>query len=62
MVVLAKYAFYPHATLGRLTQAGVVVVGLSVLSSNPAYGVLLVACFLGLLLKSRSKLGQYREE
>ncbi|RFP66563.1 hypothetical protein D0N36_02310 [Hymenobacter lapidiphilus] len=61
MVVLAKYAFYPHATLGRLTQAGAVVVGLSVLGSNPAYLVLLLSCFLGLLLKSRSRLEQYRE-
>ncbi|SDX46484.1 hypothetical protein [Hymenobacter psychrophilus] len=62
MVVLAKYAFYPHATLGRLTQAGAVVVGLSVLGSNPAYLALLLACFLGLLLKSRSRLEQYRRE
>lgn len=62
MVVLAKYAFYPNATLGRLTQAGAVVVGLSVLGSNPAYLALLLACFLGLLLKSRSRLAQYRRE
>lgn len=62
MVVLAKYAFYPHATLARLTQAGAVVVGMSVLGSNPAYLALLLACFLGLLLKSRSQLGQYRRE
>ncbi|MBT2559372.1 hypothetical protein J7E24_16405 [Hymenobacter sp. ISL-91] len=62
MVVLAKYAFYPHATLGRLTQVGAVVVGMSVLGSNPAYLALLLACFLGLLLKSRSRLEQYRQE
>ncbi|SET31017.1 hypothetical protein [Hymenobacter actinosclerus] len=62
MVVLAKYAFYPHATLGRLTQAGAVLVGLSVLGSNPAYLALLLAGFLGLLLKSRSQLEQYRKE
>ena len=62
MVVLAKYAFYPHATLARLTQAGGVVVGLSILGSNPAYLALLLACFLGLLLKSRSQLAQYRRE
>ncbi|MFD2783975.1 hypothetical protein [Hymenobacter rubripertinctus] len=62
MVVLAKYAFYPHATLGRLTQAGAVGVGLSILGSNPAYLALLLACFLGLLVKSRRRLAQYRPE
>ncbi|MBT9394693.1 hypothetical protein KLP40_16090 [Hymenobacter sp. NST-14] len=62
MLVLAKYAFYPHATLSRLTQAGAVVVGLSILGSNPAYLALLLACFLGLLAKSRSQLAQYRQE
>ncbi|NVO84585.1 hypothetical protein [Hymenobacter terrestris] len=62
MVVLAKYAFYPHATLGRLSQAGAVVVGLSVLGSNPAFFALLLACFLGLLLKSPNQLAQYRRE
>lgn len=60
MVVLAKYAFYPHATLGRLTQAGAVVVGLSVVGSNPAYTALLAACFLGLMLKSYRRLAMYR--
>ncbi|WP_019947294.1 hypothetical protein [Hymenobacter aerophilus] len=62
MVIMAKYAFYPHATLSRLAQAGAVVVGLSVLGSNPAYLALLLACFLSLLLKSRSRLAQYRRE
>ncbi|RPD48614.1 hypothetical protein DNI29_08345 [Hymenobacter sediminis] len=60
MVVLAKYAFYPHATLSRLTQAGAVVVGLSVVGSNPAYSALLAACFLGLMLKSYRRLAMYR--
>ncbi|OWP62620.1 hypothetical protein CDA63_13340 [Hymenobacter amundsenii] len=62
MIILAKYAFYPHATLGRLTQAGAVGVGMSILGSNPAYLVLLLVCFLGLLLKSRNRLRQYRAE
>ncbi|MDU0368928.1 hypothetical protein ACFPAF_00865 [Hymenobacter endophyticus] len=56
MLVLAKYAFYPHATLSRLTQAGAVVVAVSILGSNPAYMALLAACFLGLLVKSRHRL------
>ncbi|WP_139922441.1 hypothetical protein [Hymenobacter sp. DG01] len=60
MVVLAKYAFYPHATLARLTQAGAVVVGFSILGSNPAFGALLAACFLGLGLKSHHRLAQYQ--
>ncbi|GAB2782616.1 hypothetical protein HNQ93_002194 [Hymenobacter luteus] len=60
MVVLAKYAFYPHATLARLTQAGAVVVGFSILGSNPAFGALLAACFLGLGLKSHRRLAYYQ--
>ncbi|MET4106182.1 hypothetical protein [Hymenobacter sp. UYP22] len=56
MLILAKYAFYPHATLSRLTQAGAVAVAVSILGSNPAYMALLVACLLGLLLKSRRRL------
>lgn len=59
-VVLAKYAFYPHATLGRLTQAGAVVVGFSIVGSNPAYGALWAACFLGLVIKSQRRIAQYR--
>ncbi|MBX0289947.1 hypothetical protein K3G63_05820 [Hymenobacter sp. HSC-4F20] len=59
-VVLAKYAFYPHATLGRLTQAGAVVVGFSIVGSNPAYGALWAACFLGLVVKSQRRLAPYR--
>ncbi|AHJ98103.1 hypothetical protein [Hymenobacter swuensis] len=59
MLVLAKYAFYPHATLSRLTQAGAVVVAVSILGSNPAYLALLVACLLGLILKSRRQLSRF---
>ncbi|GAB3224541.1 hypothetical protein GCM10027346_04810 [Hymenobacter seoulensis] len=59
MVVMAKYAFYPHATLARTTQAGAMVVGLSILGSNPAYMALLMACFGGLLLKSHRQLAVY---
>ncbi|UOQ77009.1 hypothetical protein MUN84_21480 [Hymenobacter sp. 5516J-16] len=60
MIILAKYAFYPHATLARLTQAGAVVVGFSILGSNPAYLALLAACFVGLLLKSHRRLAPYQ--
>lgn len=59
MLVLAKYAFYPHATLSRLTQAGAVVVAVSILGSNPAYAALLTACLLGLILKSRRQLARF---
>jgi len=59
MLVLAKYAFYPHATLSRLTQAGAVVVAVSILGSNPAYVALLTACLLGLILKSRRQLARF---
>ncbi|WP_188557637.1 hypothetical protein [Hymenobacter glacieicola] len=60
MVLMAKYAFYPHVTLARLTQAGAVVVGFCILGSNPAYLALLAACLLGLLLQSRRRLAFYR--
>lgn len=59
MLVLAKYAFYPHATLSRLTQAGAVMVAVSILGSNPAYLALLMACLLGLILKSRRQLARF---
>ncbi|WP_426492267.1 hypothetical protein [Hymenobacter sp. 102] len=59
MLVMAKYAFYPHATLSRLTQAGAVLVAVSILGTNPAYIALLTACFLGLILKSRQQLARF---
>ncbi|UYZ64338.1 hypothetical protein [Hymenobacter weizhouensis] len=62
MLVLAKYAFYPQALLAQLAQAGVVVVGLSILSNNPAYLALLVACLLGLLWKSSRRLSHFRHD
>jgi hypothetical protein len=60
MLVMAKYAFYPHARLSRLTQAGAVLVAVAILGSNPAYVALLIACFLGLILKSRQRLARFR--
>lgn len=61
LVVLAKYAFYPNGMLIRLTQ--VATVALAVLAvSSPVYVVLLAAALLGLLWKSRSRLGTYRPD
>ncbi|GAA3926640.1 hypothetical protein [Hymenobacter algoricola] len=58
MVVLAKYAFYPHATLLRLTQGGVVAVALLPLL-NSTYTPLLPAVLGGLIWKSRQRLQQH---
>ncbi|GAA4387491.1 hypothetical protein [Hymenobacter koreensis] len=60
MVVLAKYSFYPNATLIRLTQGGMVALGLLLLASNPVYGALFAAAFGGVIFKSRRQLWQYR--
>ncbi|OUJ74302.1 hypothetical protein [Hymenobacter crusticola] len=56
MVVLAKYAFYPHA---GPVQVGVVVLALLVVV-NSVYVALLAAAFAGLVWKSRRHLLQYR--
>lgn len=56
MVVLAKYAFYPHA---EPMQAG--VIGLALLVAvNSVYVALLAAAGAGLIWKSRHHLRQYR--
>lgn len=62
MLILAKYTFYPQAMLGQLAQAGVLVVALSIVGSNPAFVALLLACFLGLLWKSARRLSQFRHD
>jgi hypothetical protein len=56
MVVLAKYAFYPHPSL---VQGGVVSLAL-LMVVNSVYVALLVAAFAGLIWKSRRHLLQYR--
>ncbi|GAA4006547.1 hypothetical protein GCM10022408_17910 [Hymenobacter fastidiosus] len=58
MSVMAKYSFYPHATLVRLTQGGVVAVALLPLL-NSSYTPLLVAVFLVLIWKSHQHLKPY---
>jgi hypothetical protein len=59
MILLAKYAFYPNAFLLRSIQAGVLLLGFLILSSNSAYAAVLTAAFIGLLLKSRRRLALY---
>jgi len=56
MVVLAKYAFYPHASV---VQVGVVALALLIVV-NSFYLVLLAAAFAGLVWKSQRHLLQYR--
>lgn len=56
MVVVAKYAFYPHA---EPMQAGVIGLALLVVV-NSVYVALLAAAFGGLIWKSRHHLRQYR--
>ncbi|PJJ60124.1 hypothetical protein [Hymenobacter chitinivorans] len=56
--ILAKYAFYPHATLLRLTQAGAITMALLPLL-DAAYAPLLAAALGGLLWKSRKRLQLY---
>jgi len=57
--LLAKYAFYPSAFLGRSTQAGIVVLGL-LFAVNTVYGAMFVAALPVLLAKSRRSLGAFR--
>ncbi|KAA9339645.1 hypothetical protein F0P96_03255 [Hymenobacter busanensis] len=59
MLVLAKYAFYPQATFSRLTQGGVVALAL-LTGTQSVYGALLLACFVGLVWKSRQQLATFR--
>jgi hypothetical protein len=60
MVVLARYAFYPHALLVRLTQGGVLTTCL--LFGHPIYPALLFVVFLGLIWKSRQQLSTFRHD
>ncbi|RTQ52458.1 hypothetical protein EJV47_05450 [Hymenobacter gummosus] len=59
MVVLAKYTFYPHLTILRYAQAGVVALGLLILADS-VYVALLAAVLVGLLWRSRYRLKTYR--
>ncbi|WP_400191138.1 hypothetical protein [Hymenobacter sp. B81] len=59
LLVLAKYAFYPQATLIRLTQGGVTALVL-LAGTQTVYSALLLAAALGLVLKSRHQLASYR--
>lgn len=56
LVILTKYAFYPHAAP---MQAGVVALALLV-GVNSLYAALLAACLLGILWKSRQRLLLYQ--
>ncbi|UOG76931.1 hypothetical protein MTX78_10090 [Hymenobacter tibetensis] len=60
MMVLARYAFYPHALLVRLTQSGVLVANL--LFGHPIYPALLFVVFFGLIWKSRKQLSVFRND
>ncbi|MBO0358958.1 hypothetical protein J0X19_13450 [Hymenobacter sp. BT186] len=61
MVVLTRYAFYPHALLVRLTQGAVVAVA-CLLFGHPVYPVLLLVAFFGLIWKSRRQLAVFRHD
>ncbi|UOQ51370.1 hypothetical protein [Hymenobacter cellulosivorans] len=56
--ILAKYAFYPHNTLVRLTQGGAVTAALLPLL-DASYAPVLAAVAAGLLWKSRKRLQLY---
>ncbi|UOQ70619.1 hypothetical protein [Hymenobacter cellulosilyticus] len=58
MSIMAKYAFYPHATLLRLTQGGAVALALLPLL-DASYAPLLAAGLVGLIWKSRHRLKPY---
>lgn len=60
MMVLARYAFYPHALLVRLTQGMVTVTCL--LFGHPIYPALLLVTFFGLIWKSRQQLSTFRHD
>ena len=60
MMVLARYAFYPHALLVRLTQGAVMVTAL--LFGHPIYPALLLVTFFGLIWKSRQQLSTFRHD
>lgn len=59
LVVLAKYTFYPHATITRYAQGGVVALSFLILA-HPVYPALLAAVALGLVWRSRHRLRTYR--
>ncbi len=61
MVVLVRYAFYPHALLVRLTQGAVVSVA-CLLFGHPVYPVLLLVTFFGLIWKSNRQLSAFRHD
>jgi hypothetical protein len=61
MVVLVRYAFYPHALLVRLTQGAVVAIA-CMLFGHPVYPVLLLVSFFGLIWKSRRQLSAFRHD
>lgn len=61
MVVLARYAFYPHALLVRLTQGAIVAVA-CLLFGHPVYPVLLLVAFFGLIWKSCRQLSAFRHD
>ena len=55
LIILTKYAFYPHAMHIRITQALVVGVALTV-PGNPVYPVLLLVAVGGLIWQSQRRL------
>ncbi|MCC3156917.1 hypothetical protein LJ737_06695 [Hymenobacter sp. 15J16-1T3B] len=59
LVILAKYTFYPHTTIMRYAQGGVVALGFLILVHS-VYAALLAAALVGLVWRSRYRLRTYR--
>ncbi|OON70157.1 hypothetical protein [Hymenobacter sp. CRA2] len=59
LVVLAKYTFYPHVTIMRYAQSGVVALSFLILVHS-VYVALLAAALVGLLWRSRYRLNTFR--
>lgn len=59
MMVLAKYTFYPNATIIRYAQGGVLALSFLILA-HAVYASLLTAALVGLIWRSRHRLRTYR--